>query len=83
MSEVTYAQMDKELSSLGFSVRVVTVENKLRLYEHEQTGARFWLAFLPDDQTVLPHHLAAVQGALKVHGIADPLEFTAKLQKAG
>jgi hypothetical protein len=82
MSEVTYAQMDKVLSSLGFSVRVVTVENKLRLYEHKEAGARLALAFRPDDATVLPHHLAAVEGTLKVHGIADPLDFAAKLQKA-
>ena len=82
MTEVTYGQLDQELSSLGFSVRVVTVENKLRVYEHQQTGAMLWLAFRPDDETVLPHHLAAVQGTLKVHGIADPLEFAAALQKA-
>ena len=82
MREVTYARMDRALSSLGFSVRVVTREHKFRVYEHEQTGARFWLAFRPDDETVLPHHLAAVQGTLKVHGIADPLDFAAELQKA-
>jgi hypothetical protein len=82
MREVTYAQMDKVLSALGFSMRVVTVENKLRVYEHQQTGAMLWLAFRPDDEAVLPHHLAAVQGTLKVHGIADPLEFAAELQKA-
>jgi hypothetical protein len=82
MREVTYGQMDKVLSSLGFSMRVVTVENKLRVYEHEQTGARLWLAFRPDDETVLPHHMAAVQGTLKVHGIADPLDFAMALQKA-
>jgi hypothetical protein len=82
MREVTYAQMDKVLSALGFSIRVVTSENKLRLYEHEQTGARLWLAFRPDDEPVLPHHLAAVQGTLKVHGIADPLDFAMQLQKA-
>jgi hypothetical protein len=82
MRQVTYAQMDKVLSSLGFSMRVVTVENKLRVYEHEQTGAMFWLAFRPDNETVLPHHMAAVQGTLKVHGIADPLDFALELQKA-
>jgi hypothetical protein len=83
MRKVTYAQMDKVLSSLGFSMSVVTVDNKLRVYEHEQTGAKLWLAFRPDHATVLPHHLAAVQGTLKVHGIADPLEFAVKLQTAG
>ena len=82
MREVTYARLDKALSSLGFSVRVVTVQNKLRVYEHERTGARLALAFRPDDDGVLPHHLAAVQGTLKAYGIADPLDFTAELQKA-
>lgn len=82
MTKVTYGQLDKVLSSLGFSVRVVTVENKLRVYDHEQTGARLWLAFRPDNDIVLPHHMAAVQGTLKVYGIADPLDFAAELQKA-
>lgn len=82
MPEVTYKQMDKVLSTLGFSVREVTVENKLRVYEHPETGARLALAFRPDDDIVLPHHLAAVEGTLKVYGIADPLDFDAKLQKA-
>jgi hypothetical protein len=82
MRAVTYAQMDKVLSSLGFSVRVVTVENKLRIYEHSEVGARLALAFRPDDAIVLPHHLAAVEGTLKVHGIADPLDFAVQLQQA-
>jgi hypothetical protein len=82
MNAVTYARLDKALSSLGFSVRVVTVENKLRLYEHAETGARLALAFRPDDDVVLPHHMAAVQGTLQVYGIADPLDFTAELLKA-
>jgi hypothetical protein len=40
------------------------------------------LAFRPDSDKVLPHHLAAVEGTLKVHGIADPLDFALELQKA-
>jgi len=52
------------------------------VYEHDQTGARLSLAFRPDNDTVLPHHLAAVQGTLKAFGIADPLDFAAQLQKA-
>ena len=79
---MTYAQLDRVLSSLGFSVRAVTIENRLRVYEHEPTGARLSLAFHPDDDPVLPHHLAAVQGTLKLFGIADPLDFAAQLQKA-
>ncbi len=74
--------MDKVLSSLGFSVRVVTRENKLRVYEHKGTGAWLALAYRPDSDAVLPHHMAAVQGTLRVHGIADPLDFAVELQKA-
>jgi hypothetical protein len=82
MREVTYAQLDRVLSSLGFSVRVVTGENKLRVYEHAEAGARLALAFRPDDDLVLSHHLAAVEGTLRVYGIIDPLDFAAELQKA-
>lgn len=82
MTKVTYGQMDKVLSSLGFSVRVVTLDNKLRVYEHEQTGARLPLAYYPDSSPVLPHHMAALEGTLRVYGIADPLDFAARLQKA-
>ncbi len=79
---MTYTQLDKALSSLGFSVEVVTNKKKLRVYEHPQTGARLALAFRPDDEPVLPHHLAAIQGTLKAYGIADPMKLTAEPQKA-
>ncbi len=82
MTKVTYRRMDKVWSSLGFTVRVVTLENKLRVYEHEQSGARLPLAYRPDSDAVLPHHMAAVQGTLRVYGIADPLDFAVELQKA-
>jgi hypothetical protein len=82
MRKVSYAQMDKVLSSLGFSIRVVTTDNKFRVYEHEPTGALFWLAYRPDNETVWPHHMAAVEGKLKQHGIVDPLDFALELQNA-
>lgn len=82
MKPVTYEQLDRALSSLGFSVRTVTNDASFRVYEHEQTGAMFWLAFRPDSEIVLPHHIAAAQGVLKVNGIADPLDFVMELQKA-
>jgi predicted RNA binding protein YcfA (HicA-like mRNA interferase family) len=82
MPEMTYAQMDKVLSALGFTVRVVTEKKKLRVYEHPATGARLALAFRPDDDAVLPHHLAAIQGTVKVYGIADSLDFAVQPQKA-
>jgi hypothetical protein len=82
MPEMTYAQMDKALVALGFTVGVAAKKKKVRVYEHPETGARLALAFRPDDETVLPHHLAAIQGTLKVYGIADPLVFAAQPQKA-
>jgi hypothetical protein len=82
MTEVTYAQLDEALADLGFSVRVVTTDNKLRVYEQEEAGARLALAYRPDTDIVLPHHLATVQGMLQVYGLADPMDFTARLLKA-
>lgn len=82
MTHVTYGQLDKVLSSLGFSVRIVRTDKPARVYQHEETGALIPLAFLPDSKPVLPHHLGAVQATLDVYGIADPLDFAAELQKA-
>jgi hypothetical protein len=82
MRKVTYGQLDKALTSLGFSVRVVKSDKKLRVYEHKETGASLALAYLSNGKTVLPHHLAAVEGTLKVYGIADPLDFAMQLQTA-
>lgn len=83
MAKVTYRQLDKALSSLGFTVRVMTVEEKkLRVYEHKEAGALLPLAYLSDGKTVLRHHLGAVQATLDVYGIADLLDFAAELQKA-
>ena len=79
---MTYSQMNKRLSELGFTVRLVTEKKKLRVYEHQATGARLALAFRPDDEPVLPHHLAAIQGTLKVYGIAGSLDLAAQPQKA-
>jgi hypothetical protein len=74
--------MDRILHSLGFKIQVVTRKKKLRVYEHAETGARLALAFRPDDEAVLPHHWAAIEGTLKVYGIADPVNLTAQPQKA-
>jgi hypothetical protein len=82
MLELTYAQLNKALSALGFTFRVATEKKKLRVYEHLETGARLALAFRPDDEAVLPHHLAAVRGTPKVYGIADSFDFAAQPQKA-
>ena len=82
MNEVTYGQLDKVLRALGFSGRLLTSKPKARVYKHEETGALISLAFLPDEEAVLPQHLVAVRGTLEVFGIADPLDFAAELQKA-
>jgi len=82
MAKMTYAEMDKLLSSVGFTVRVATTNNKVRVYEHPETGAQLALAYRPDGETVLPHHLAAIQGTLKVYGIPDPLDTATQPQKA-
>ena len=71
MPDLTYAQMDKVLSALGFTAREVTEKKKHRMYEHPQTAARLALGFRPDDEIVLPHHLAAIQGTLKVYAIME------------
>lgn len=82
MNQVTYGAVDKVLRSLGFACRVLQQEPAARWYEHPETGAVVSLPLLSDDKPVFPHHLAAVQGTLKVYGIADPLDLAAKLQKA-
>ena len=82
MPELTYTQMDKLLSALGFTVTVETWKNKLRVYAHPDSGAKLPLAYYPDDEMVLPHHMGAILGALRVYGIADPYTFAALPQKA-
>ncbi len=80
MSEVTYGRLDEALRALGFSSRVV--EGKARWYKHEETGAVIALPEFSLDDPVLPRHLAAVRGTLEIYGIADPLDFALRLQKA-
>lgn len=83
MKDVTYAQLDRVLSDLGFTVRVAKREKKLRVYEHKEAGALLPLAYRPDSDVVLPHHLAAIQGTVKLYGLADPIDFLLELQNAG
>jgi len=80
MPEVTYGRLDEVLRALGFSARVA--EEKARVYRHEATGAVIILPLLPDGQVVRPHHLVSVRMTLDAFGVADPLDFNAKLQKA-
>ena len=80
MNEVTYGAVDKVLQSLGFTCRVLRQEPPARWYEHRETGAIVTLPMLPENHRMLPQDLAAVQGTLRVYGIADPLDFAAKLK---
>ena len=81
MSEVTYGRLHEALRSLGFSVRVV--EGKARVYQHGATGALVFLPERPASEPAIPHHLVAVRKILEDNGIADPMEFATRLQKAG
>jgi len=80
MPEVTYSRLDAVLRSLGFSVG--EPERDTRVYRHETTGALIVLPILPDQEVVLPRHLVGVRMTLDGFGIADPLEFASRLQKA-
>ncbi len=81
MAEVTYDRLDKVLRSLGFAFRGVQDRNKV--YRHEETGALVVFPECPPEDLVLPRHLLAVRGILDAYGIADPLNFAAILQTAG
>lgn len=81
-TDVTYAQLDKVLHSLGFSCRLVMLEVPARVYEHEQYGPLFTLPPFPESDRVLDYHLVAVRTMLDANGIADPATFAAELQKA-
>jgi hypothetical protein len=80
MPEVTYRGLDEVLRSLGFSVR--EPEQGTRVYRHAETGALIVLPILPDADPVLPRHLVGARMTLDGFGIADPLEFASRLQKA-
>jgi hypothetical protein len=59
------------------------VEEKNKVYRHEETGALVVFAEFPPDESVVPLHLETVRAILNAYGIADPTSFAAKLQKAG
>jgi hypothetical protein len=84
MSEVTYGRLDQVLRAFGFSVRLHKgdeFEGDARIYRHPG-GAILPLPAFPDDQMVSPLHLAAARVTLDNFGIASPLDFAARLQKA-
>jgi hypothetical protein len=80
MAEVTYGRLEETLRALGFAYRGVQEKNKI--YRHEQTGALVVFPEFPASDAVLPRHLVAVRAILDAYGIAAPLDFAAELQKA-
>lgn len=82
-TEVTYGQLDRVLRLLGFSCRVVTADPPARVYEHNASEASIILPAFPEGDEVLDYHLLAVGTTLDLFGIANPMEFAAKLKKAG
>jgi hypothetical protein len=60
-TEVTYGQLDKVLRSLGFSSRDVKLRGEARVYEHEETGARFIFPAFAMSDGVLDYHLLALK----------------------
>jgi hypothetical protein len=82
-SETTYGQLDKVLRSLGFSCQPSEKNPPGRIYQHKKTGALVKLPTFPDSDRVFEYHMETVKGELDNFGIADPMTFAAKLQKAG
>jgi hypothetical protein len=82
-TQVTFAQLDKVLRSLGFTCRAVQHGPPGHVYQHEQTGAMILLPAFRDTDKLYEHHLAAARLELENFGLADASVFAAKLQKAG
>lgn len=83
-ANITYGKLDKILRSLGFTSRMSTDNAPLaRMYQHEESGARFTLPAFPENDKVLTYHLVAVIGNLENFGITVPIELGSELQKAG
>jgi hypothetical protein len=80
MSEVTYGRLEETLRGLGFTLR--GVEEKNKVYWHAETGALITFPEFPSDDPVLARHIVKVRGILQAYGIADPLDFASKLQRA-
>jgi hypothetical protein len=81
MPEATYGRLDEVLRALGFSVRVVE-EKRTRVYRHGPTDALILLPEQPATDPAIPHHLIEVRKTLEEYGIANPMEFARRLQKA-
>jgi hypothetical protein len=82
-TNVTFGQLNKVLRSLGFSCRPAKHDPPGFVYEHKETGAIIMLPEFSEAEKVFEHQLVAVRTELDNFGLADPLVFAAKLQKAG
>ena len=80
MTEMTYSRLEEMLEALGFTFH--GIEEKNKVFSHEGTGALIVFPAFPPDDVVLPRHLLAVRAILDAYGIADPLDLSAKPQKA-
>jgi hypothetical protein len=80
MNTVTYGRLEEVLLSLGFSFH--GVEEKNKVFRHDQTGALIIYPEFPPDDPVLPRHLLLVQSILPAYGIADATVLSRELQKA-
>ena len=78
MSEVSYAQLDEVLRTLGFSSRA---DKKALVYRHKETGALIVLPASTAEENVLLHHLGTVRMTLDSYGIADPLDLASRLKE--
>ena len=81
-TDVTYAQLDKTLRSLGFSCREEKNDPPARVYRHAETGARISIPPYPETDFVLEYHLVGARTTVDRFGVADPKVFDAQLVKA-
>jgi hypothetical protein len=79
----TYGQLDRVLRSLGFICHPGNNDPPGRIYEHKNAGAMIMLPSFRESDKVYEHHLEAARSELDTFGIADPMTFDAKLEKAG
>jgi len=80
-TDVTYAQLDKVLRSLGFSRRLVDSDPPARIYEHKEVGAYITIPPYPMTDFVWDWHLIGARTTVDLNGIAEAAAFDAELRK--
>jgi hypothetical protein len=53
-----------------------------RVFEHQESGAFMVFPIMPDSDTVLPRHLAAVRVTLDANGLPAPTDPAKQLKSA-